>query len=250
MRLDETAQLFGDVDRREVKRHACAPSPAPSARWPVSAVIRDQRGHAHGQSPRPDGERRKPGVILGRLDERSGQFIERRLQAFERLDRGGGPLARIRNAPATFRQGRPANQRDDARASAQTTATPRFAPARQQFRRQIARQRLQLPARHGEAEEIRGDVRQLMRLVNDDRIGARQQIAETFLFQHEIGHEQVMIHDHDVRRLRFTPRLDDVAAVEERAVGAEAVVACRGDPRPYGVVLAAGARVRRRRRGA
>ena len=64
------------------------------------------------------------------------------------------------------------------------------------------------------AEELRRDLRQLVRLVDDDRIRARQQLAEALVLQHQVGHQQVVIDDHDVGRLRFAARPDHEAVLE------------------------------------
>ena len=77
-----------------------------------------------------------------------------------------------------------------------------------------------------------------MRLVDDDRIGARQQIAEALLLQHQIRHQQMMIDDDDVGGLRLAARLHDVTAIERRALRPETVVARRGHPGPHGIGFA------------
>jgi hypothetical protein len=99
----------------------------------------------------------------------------------------------------------------------------------------IARQRLQLTTRNREAEKVRRNLRQLVRFVDDDGIGAGEQVAEALLLEHQVRHQQMMIHHDDVRRLRFAARLHDVTTIECRAIRAETVVACRGDPRPHGI---------------
>jgi hypothetical protein len=48
------------------------------------------------------------------------------------------------------------------------------------------------------AEELRRDVRHLMRFIQNHRLGARQQIAEALVLERQIREQQVMIHDHDV----------------------------------------------------
>ena len=84
----------------------------------------------------------------------------------------------------------------------------------QHFRRKISRERLHLPRRYDEPEKHRRNVGKLMRLVDDDGIGARQQVAEAFFLQHEVGHQQVMIDDDHVSGLRIATRLYDVTAIE------------------------------------
>jgi hypothetical protein len=71
-----------------------------------------------------------------------------------------------------------------------------------------------------------------MRLIQDDGLRARQQIAEAFVLECEIGQQQVVIHDHDVGGLRVAPRLEHVAASELRTLLAQAVFTRRGNVRP------------------
>ncbi len=76
-----------------------------------------------------------------------------------------------------------------------------------------------------------------MRFIQNDGLGARQQIAEALVLERQIREQQVMIHHHDVRRLRVAPRLEHMAARELRALLAEAILAGRGDARPQGRLL-------------
>ena len=105
----------------------------------------------------------------------------------------------------------------------------------QQFACDVLGDRRQLPRADAVAEELGRDVRQLMRLVDDDRVRARQQVAEALLLEHEVGHQQVVIHDDDVRRLRFPACRQHEALVVNRALRAEAVLARRRDPGPDGI---------------
>ena len=68
--------------------------------------------------------------------------------------------------------------------------------------------------RPGLAEELRRDVRNLVRLVEDDGLRARQQIAEALLLEREIREQQMVIHDHDVGRLGVAPRLEHMTVRE------------------------------------
>ena len=87
------------------------------------------------------------------------------------------------------------------------------------------------------AEELRGEVRQLVRLVDDEGLRAGQDFAEAFLLQREVGQQQVMVdHDH-VGGLRALPRLHHEALAPERAFAAEAVLGGRGDHRQQRRIL-------------
>ncbi len=81
------------------------------------------------------------------------------------------------------------------------------------------------------------DIRQLMRLVDDHRVRARQQLAEAAVLQRKIREQQVMIHDHHVRGLRFAARLGDEAAVVEAASRPKAIVDGRSDRASQPVVV-------------
>ena len=101
----------------------------------------------------------------------------------------------------------------------------------------VARECVELARAHRHSEELLRDVRQLMRLVDDHRVGAGQQLAESAFLEREIREQQMMVHDHDVGGLRFAARFEHEAAVEELAVVAEAVVDGRRDGGAQRVIL-------------
>ena len=71
-----------------------------------------------------------------------------------------------------------------------------------------------------------------MRFVQNDRIGARQQIAEALILEREIRQQQMVVHHHDLRGLGLAPSLEHMAAGELRALLPQTVFAGRGDHRP------------------
>ena len=75
----------------------------------------------------------------------------------------------------------------------------------------IANQVPELVAAERRAEKHRCHIRQLMGLVDYEGVGTRQEFSESFLFQHHVGKQQMMIDDHDIRFHCGTPRLDDKA---------------------------------------
>ena len=99
---------------------------------------------------------------------------------------------------------------------------------------QLLHQVLDLAAADVRAEELRGEIRHLVRLVEHHGIRRAEQVAEAILLQRQIRQQQVMIDDDDVGLERLAPRGDHVAAGEFRAALAEAIVARRGDLRPDG----------------
>ncbi len=115
----------------------------------------------------------------------------------------------------------------------------------------IARQFGQPAAAETDAEKLRRRIRQLVRLVDDERIDRRQQFAEAFLFERHVGKQQMVIDDDQFGFLRAPPGRQHVALAVPVAVRAEAVLGGRGDTRPdrrvfgyagqFGDVAAAGA---------
>ena len=218
MRFDERAELFGDIDGHVVQRDAMRRRLCPpyARRLILVCVCGDQGAQAHRQFPGASSQRSEPRMIFGCLAQRRHEFIQQRLQPLDRFHDGRRPLLEL-DALA-----RPAQRvLQIVQVTVQRLRERRryivARAAREQLHCQITRQRLQLTARNREAEKVRRDLRQLMRFVDDDRIRARQQVAEALLLQHEVGHQQMMIDDDDVGRLRLAPRLHDVAAIERRA---------------------------------
>ena len=62
----------------------------------------------------------------------------------------------------------------------------------------VARQLHDLRRGHRLAEEEPREVRQVVRLVEDDRVGARQEVGHALVAQHHVGEEEVVVHDDDV----------------------------------------------------
>ncbi len=101
----------------------------------------------------------------------------------------------------------------------------------------VAHERLELARADGPAEKLLRDIRQLMRFVDDDDVGAREQLAETALLQGQVRQQQVMVHDHDVRRLRAPSRLEHATAIEELAIATETILDRGRHDRPQRVIV-------------
>ncbi len=71
-----------------------------------------------------------------------------------------------------------------------------------------------------------------MCLVEDECFRAGQDLAEALLLGGEVGKQQVVVDDDQIRVLRLAPRLEDEAVAMERAIDPEAVLACRRDAWP------------------
>ena len=100
------------------------------------------------------------------------------------------------------------------------------------FRGNVPHQHLNLAHRPGLPEELRRDIRHLVRLIQNDRFGAGQQIAEALVLERQVGQQQVVIHHDDIGRLRIAAGFNHMAARILRAFLAETVFARRGDAGP------------------
>ena len=230
LRLEQRRQLACHVDRRvvtcEVARARFDPANTTVASSLVSLPSRVAASPVAHEAWRP------PRLTIGERRERVSELDTARFECMQGLDQRLGPLRMIEPRVAPDRV-------------AATVATCRSKPAEraarsracdllreEQFAGNVAGQRMELTGTDAEAEELGGNVGQLVRLVDYDRVRARQQIAETFLLEHEIGHQQVMVDDDDVGGLCAPPGIQHETVVEQRTVRAETVVARRGHPGP------------------
>src|SRR5580658_6634418 len=83
------------------------------------------------------------------------------------------------------------------------------------------------------AEELRGEIRDLVGLIENDRIGRPEQVAEAILLERQVREQQVMIDDDDVCLQRLASRRRDVTAGDFRTTRAEAALAGRSDLCPH-----------------
>jgi hypothetical protein len=79
--------------------------------------------------------------------------------------------------------------------------------------------------------------RELVRLVEDRDLDARQQLGDSAVAQRHVGEEEVMVDDDDVGEHRLAARLHDVAAAVLGTLGAEAVLARRRHQRDDAAAL-------------
>ncbi len=96
----------------------------------------------------------------------------------------------------------------------------------------VAAQLQHLRSGEGVAEEQGGRVGQLVRLVEDDGIGRRQQLGHARVLQGHVGEEQVMVDHHHVGLLGFLASLHHEAVLVVLALGAHAVFPRGGDQVP------------------
>ncbi len=101
----------------------------------------------------------------------------------------------------------------------------------------VAAQLLHLARAQGVAEKVGGDLRQLVGLVEDHRVGAGQQLGNALAAQCSVGEEQMVIDHHQVRLLGFLACVHQRAFAVFRAFGAQAVVRGAGHPGPHRRVL-------------
>ena len=91
---------------------------------------------------------------------------------------------------------------------------------------------LDAPAAHARAEELRGEIGDLVCLIEDDGIGGSENVTESILLQRQVGQQEVVIDDDNVRVERLAPRNSNMTTRELRAVLTETVLTRRGHARP------------------
>ena len=97
----------------------------------------------------------------------------------------------------------------------------------------VADEAEQLARGEAVAEEVDGGQRQVVCLVDDKRLDVRQDFRESLAFQGEIGEQQVVVDDGNVRFFRLLSRLLHEAFFKESAVAAKAVFGGGGDARQH-----------------
>ena len=223
-----------------MRRHVDPPDP-------LLRFLRRVGDRVAAVAPARDQARGFAGTI-GHLRELLAALREVRQLAREPVERRGETVERFREAAP--------RQRDVARELAGHVAgrQAQLADRRRQVGRRVgqvghvagrrarrdlgvARQFPELAGGDLLAEEQRRGVRQLVRLVEDDRVAVGQQLGHAFVAQHHVGEEQVVVDDDDVGIERVLARLQHEARGVMRAVLPQAVVARRRDQRPDRGVL-------------
>ncbi len=218
---------IGLIDTRPSARSAPFAS-ARSARVASDRSARFARLHRHGAialtgscvSPCPqtcgqfgDAHRQRSiGACAAPLDRNALQDAELSFDSPRSPTQG---LARARRGAESGGRSRPrvAIRVPTARSRATgRSSRPHRAPRR--ARRATGRARTRPAARRGHrlAEELRRDVGELVRLVEDQHLGGRQQIGDALVAKREIGAEQVVIDHDDVGALRRLSRPNHEAA--------------------------------------
>src|SRR5207342_3973662 len=88
----------------------------------------------------------------------------------------------------------------------------------------IARELHQRTRTEAFSEELGCQFGQLMCLVDDERLRTRQDFAESLLLERQVGKQQVVVDDDQIRRLRALASLHDEAFGPEWAFVAQAVL--------------------------
>ena len=76
-----------------------------------------------------------------------------------------------------------------------------------------------------------------MGLVHHIGVGGGQDVAEPILLQPQIRAQQMVIDHHQIRRLRLPPRPVYMTILQQRTIGAQAIVRSRSHPGPNATVL-------------
>jgi hypothetical protein len=79
------------------------------------------------------------------------------------------------------------------------------------------------------AEKLHAGLHQLMSLVENRGVDRGQQLGHATVAQRQVGKEQMVIDHHQVSGHRLAPRAHHVAIAVRRALGAQAILAGRGD---------------------
>src|SRR3974390_3543243 len=85
------------------------------------------------------------------------------------------------------------------------------------------------------AKKLRREIRYLVRLIEDNGIGAAEQITKAVLLQSQVREQQVMIDDDDVRLECLPPRERHMTARDLRTTHSETALARGGHLRPHRV---------------
>ena len=176
--------------------------------------------------------------LLGALFLRLQLFDEGGQLHGERVEGAVEPLAvadrRERGTPGCIAQGKAQVARSalhGRRRVAERRALARMLRLRQP---RIARQLHQLRRRHGLPEEEPRQVRQVMRLVEDHRVGGGKEIRRALVAQRHVGKEEMVVHDDEVGLGGALACLHHEALLVIPARRAEAVLARGGGLRPGG----------------
>ena len=99
----------------------------------------------------------------------------------------------------------------------------------QRFYFGVARELAQLACADFFSKKKRRGVGKLVGFIENDGVACRQELIETFILKHDVGEEQMMIHDDDVRRKRFLAGIHHEAFAVVRASAAQAILARGSD---------------------
>src|SRR6185503_2553596 len=98
----------------------------------------------------------------------------------------------------------------------------------------IARELEELCRRERFAEEEAREVRQVVRLVEDERVGGAEELRRAFLAQRQVGEEEMVVDDADLGVGCALARLHHAAIAVVAARGPQAVLAGRRYLAPRG----------------
>ena len=159
---------------------------------------------------------------------------QRLLQRFQRREKraGGGDLVRCQ-LDRFLRERQAQVARSQFGRAGKLAPVGAIAGMGQSFRQDVAAQLDNLGGRHGVAEEQRRGLRQLVRFVENNRVGRRQQFGHAGILQRHIGKEQVMVDYDHVGLLRFLAGLHHETVVVILALAAHAGVAGRCHQIPH-----------------
>ena len=169
-----------------------------------------------------------------------GGFFQRLTQRIEDLDESGDRLLHQR-LPCRFPPPRPPLRRAQRLAQGQHRLFHDFGPLPQDgkiggvprlLHHRIARQFNQLPASERLAKKEAGDLGQLVRFVENERINAGQQFRKAGLLHRHVGKQQMMVDDEHVSRQGLVSRLGEKAVVQMGAALPQTIIGGGSDAGP------------------
>ena len=196
------------------------------------------RAHLEPAQPVPTVVAREDGESLSEREQLLMQLLELdrgvaelgngHLHVVQRMRKRVERIAHIRNdltqLVTTFLARRVGSQNTDGRLQFVDPSVQLGLRIRQRRGAQLLEHAFEFARAQCDAEELHGKVRNLVRLVDDDGLGSRQEFNEALLLHREVGQQQVMIDDDEVGLLGRLARLDNVAPRILRTMLPETIV--------------------------
>ncbi len=220
---------------RHVDRHRAQEDAPAAGLHEVDVVVGlgpHQEGELARELERAAGEAREGLGPVGHGEQSRAQALEPLQQAERLLGHPGAHPARPQPARAAAREQAEEAVAAQAHALDLGPHVARVEGGRLQLPLDVAGEVLHPVRRDVDAEVLRRDVLDEVRLVEDDRVVGGHHLAVAAVLHREVRAEQVVVHDHEVGLERALAHPRHEARVEQRARLADAVLARRRDLAP------------------